>query len=288
MKAFTMLDYAAEAQNRVAANSPQRVSFHDRERFDITTLQNDLLGEMKSGLLNGDLDFWLQPVCSPAGGQVLGAEVLARWKHPSWGLMEPERFIPALEAGGLTAELDPVLWERTAGHLRRWMDEGLQPVPMTVIVSRSDILSLDVTACFSGLAEKYGLEHRLLQAVISAEAMRTGRETAAAISALREAGFSVLLDISLSPRACLGGIPLPSDKLKVDLRSMPDWAAGDRELLMQLIDRAKTLRKPIVVAGVETEEQEALLRSLGPDGVQGFRYHRPMPIDDFSNLLSPT
>ena len=285
MKAFTMLDYAAEAQNRVAANSIQRVSFHDRDRFDITTLQNDLLGEMKSGLLNGDLDFWLQPVCSPESRQILGAEVLARWKHPSWGLMEPERFIPALEAGGLTAELDPVLWERTAGHLRRWMDEGLQPVPIAVIVSRSDILSLDVTARFMSLAEKYGLDRRLLQAVVSAEAMRTGGETAAAITSLREAGFSVLLDISLSPRAYLGGIPLPSDKLKMDLRTMPDWASGDRDLLRQLIEQAKELGKPIVVAGAETEEQEALLRLLGPDGVQGFRYHRPMPIDDFAELL---
>ena len=285
MKAFTMLDYAAEAQNRVAANSIQRVSFHDRDRFDITTLQNDLLGEMKSGLLNGDLDFWLQPVCSPESRQILGAEVLARWKHPSWGLMEPERFIPALEAGGLTAELDPVLWERTAGHLRRWMDEGLQPVPIAVIVSRSDILSLDVTARFMSLAEKYGLDRRLLQAVVSAEAMRTGGETAAAITSLREAGFSVLLDISLSPRAYLGGIPLPSDKLKMDLRTMPDWASGDRELLRQLIEQARELGKPIVVAGAETEEQEALLRLLGPDGVQGFRYHRPMPIDDFAELL---
>jgi diguanylate cyclase (GGDEF)-like protein len=285
MKAFTMLDYAVEAQNRVAANSTRRISFHDRERFDISTLQNDLLGEMKSGLLNGDLDFWLQPVCSPEDRRVVGAEVLARWKHPSWGLMEPERFIPALEAGGLTAELDPVLWERTAGHLRRWMNEGLQPVPAAVIVSRSDILSLDVTAYFRSLAEKYELDHRLLQAVVSAEAMRTGGETAAAITSLREAGFSVLLDISLSPRACLGGIPLPSDQLKMDLRSLPDWASGDRELLRQLVERARELGKPIVVAGAETAEQEALLRALKPDGVQGFRYHRPMPIDDFAALL---
>ncbi len=286
MKAFTMLDYAAEAQNRVASNSTQRVSFHDRDRFDITTLQNDLLGEMKSGLQNGDLDFWLQPVCSSADGRVVGAEVLARWKHPSWGLMEPERFIPALEAGGLTAELDPVLWERSAAQLRRWLEQGLQPVPITAIVSRSDILSLDVTAHFRGLAEKYGLEHRLLQAVISAEAMRSGGETAAAIAALQEAGFSVLLDISHSPRASLGGIPLPSNMLKTDLRAMPDWAASDGELLGQLIGRARELGKPIVVAGVETEEQESLLRRLAPDAIQGFRYHRPMPIDDFARLLS--
>ncbi len=288
MKAFTMLDYAAEAQNRVAANSAQRIAFHDRTRFDVTTLQHDLLGEMKAGLESGDLDFWLQPVCSPTDGRVTGAEVLARWKHPSWGLMEPERFIPALEAGGLTAELDPVLWERTAALLRRWQTEGRQGVPIAMIVSHSDILSLDVTERFLSLTKEYGLEPGLLQAVISAEAMRSGGETAALIGDLRQAGFSVLLDISLSPRAALGGIPLPSDKLKIDLRSMPDWASSDRELLRQLVDRSRTLGKPMVIAGVETAEQEALVKQLLPDGVQGFRYHRPMPVDDFAPLLSLT
>jgi EAL domain-containing protein (putative c-di-GMP-specific phosphodiesterase class I) len=288
MKVFTMLDYATEAQNRVAANSTQRVSFHDRKRLGADALQQDLLGEMKSGLLNGELDFWLQPVCGSGDGKVLGAEVLARWKHPSWGLMEPERFIPALEAGGLTAELDPVLWERTAALLRRWQTEGRQGVPIAMIVSHSDILSLDVTERFLSLTKEYGLEPGLLQAVISAEAMRSGGETAALIGDLRQAGFSVLLDISLSPRAALGGIPLPSDKLKIDLRSMPDWASSDRELLRQLVDRSRTLGKPMVIAGVETAEQEALVKQLLPDGVQGFRYHRPMPVDDFAPLLSLT
>ena len=285
MKVFTMLDYATEAQNRVAANSTQRVSFHDRKRLGADALQQDLLGEMKSGLLNGELDFWLQPVCGSGDGKVLGAEVLARWKHPSWGLMEPERFIPALEAGGLTAELDPVLWERTAGHLRRWLDAGLKPVPITMIVSRSDILSLDVTDCFSRLASKYGLDHGLMQAVVGMEIMRGGSEGNAAIASLRAAGFPVMLDISASPRSALGGLPLPSDKLKVDLRSLPDGMGPGGELLGQLVARSRELGKPLVVAGVETEEQEALLRQLQPAGVQGFRYHRPMPIDDFAGLL---
>ncbi len=285
MKVFTMLDYAAEAQNRVAPNSTQRVLFHDGKRIGAATLQQDLLGEMKSGLLSGELDFWLQPVCAPGDGQVRGAEVLARWRHPSWGLMEPERFIPALEAGGLTAELDPVLWERTAGHLRRWLDGGLAPVPITMIVSRSDILSLDVTDCFTRLAERYGLDHRLLQAVVSMEALRGGSEASAAIGAMRARGFPVMLDISASPRSALGGLRLPSDKWKVDLRSLPDGMGPGGELLRQLIARAGELGKPIVVAGVETEEQETLLRQLRPDGVQGFRYHRPMPINDFACLL---
>ena len=285
MKVFTMLDYAAEAQNRVAANSAQRVSFHDRKHFGAAALQQDLLGEMKSGLLSGELDFWLQPVCAPEGGKVLEAEVLARWRHPSWGLMEPERFIPALEAGGLTAELDPVLWERTAGMLRRWMDAGLEPVPVTMIVSRSDILSLDVTDCFDRLAEKSGLDRRLMQAAVGMEAMRGGREGSAAIAALRARGFPVVMDISASPRSALGGLPLPSDKLKVDLRALPDGMGPGGELLRELIARAEELGKPFLVAGVETEEQEMLLRRLRPALVQGFRYHRPMPIDDFAGLL---
>jgi diguanylate cyclase (GGDEF)-like protein len=286
LKVFTMLDYAAEAQGRVEDNAFERVAFHDPKKLSVATLQQTLLGDMKAGLESGELDFWLQPICSPADGRVLSAEVLARWNHPSWGLLEPGRFIPALEAGGLTAELDPVLWRRTAAQLRRWADEGLEPIPIAVNVSRSDILSLDVGDCFAGLAEEFELEHRLLRAVISAEAMRGGRETEQTILALRQAGFSVVLDISLSPRASLGGIPLPSDRLKVDLQAMPEWAAGDRELLGQLLARASELGKPMTVAGVETDSQVELLWDLKPDGVQGFRYYRPMPIGDFAQLLS--
>ncbi len=285
LKVFTMLDYAGEAQGRVGDNASDRVAFHDPKLLSVDTLQNTLLGDMKTGLETGELDFWLQPVCDPANGRVLAAEVLARWNHPSWGLLEPGRFIPALEAGGLTAELDPVLWRKTAAQLRVWLDRGLKPIPVTVNVSRSDILSLDVVDFFSQLAEEYELEHRLLQAVISAEAMRGGRETELAILALRQAGFSVVMDVSLSPRASLGGIPLPSDKLKVDLQAMPDWASSDRELLLQLLARARELGKPMMIAGVETAKQVELLWGLNPDGVQGFRYYRPMPIAEFSALL---
>ena len=285
LKVFTMLDYAGEAQGRVGDNASDRVAFHDPKLLSVDTLQNTLLGDMKTGLETGELDFWLQPVCDPANGRVLAAEVLARWNHPSWGLLEPGRFIPALEAGGLTAELDPVLWRKTAAQLRVWLDRGLKPIPVTVNVSRSDILSLDVVDFFSQLAEEYELEHRLLQAVISAEAMRGGRETELAILALRQAGFSVVMDVSLSPRASLGGIPLPSDKLKVDLQAMPDWASSDRELLLQLLARARELGKPMIIAGVETAKQVELLWGLNPDGVQGFRYYRPMPIAEFSALL---
>ncbi len=124
-----------------------------------------------------------------------------------------------------------------------------------------------------------------MQAVVGMEIMRGGSEGNAAIASLRAEGFPVMLDISASPRSALGGLPLPSDKLKVDLRSLPDGMGPGGELLKQLAARSKELGKPLVVAGVETEEQEELLRQLRPAGVQGFRYHRPMPIDDFAGLL---
>ena len=281
MKISAMLDYAAEARSRVAPNSAERVFFFDLRRPVVPKAHPRLLEELKAGLDAGDLDYWLQPVCAPADGTVTGAEMLARWSHPSWGLVEPELFIPALEAAGLTAELDPVLWERAAARLRSWREAGLKPVPLTVNVSLSDVLSVDVAGRFLRLAEQYGLEKSLLQAAFRAEELVSG-EALPMMAGLRTAGFPVLLDVSADPDFPLEP-SLPADLLRANLRAFTreDPEAAVRDLLI----RAGAIRRPVILAGVETEEQAAMLLRLGAAGAQGFRFHKPMPAEDFAALL---
>ena len=281
MKISAMLDYAAEARNRVAPNSAERVFFFDRRKPAVSEASPMLLEELKAGLDAGELDYWLQPVCKPASGRVSGAEMLARWTHPSWGLVEPGLFIPALEAAGLTAELDPVLWERAAARLRSWLDAGLKPVPLTVNVSLSDVLSVDVAGRFLLLAEQYGLEKSLLQAEFRSGELESG-EALPVMAGLRAAGFPVLLDVSADPGFPLD-LSLPADLLKADLRVF-SGENGEAEL-GDLLLRARVIRRPVILAGVETEEQAKRLRSGGVQGVQGFRYHKPMPAEDFAALL---
>ena len=99
---------------------------------------------------------------------------------------------------------------------------------------------------------------------------------------LRAAGFPVLLDVSADPGFPLD-LSLPADLLKADLRVF-SGENGEAEL-GDLLLRARVIRRPVILAGVETEEQAKRLRSGGVQGVQGFRYHKPMPAEDFAALL---
>lgn len=288
MHAFTMLDYAAQARSRVAADSPERVYYYDSTGPAVTPpSQLSLLSELKASLEAGDIGYWFQPVCRPEDGAVTGAEALARWTHPSWGMVEPGRFIPALESAGLTAELDPVLWDRAARQLRAWEGLGLRPVPLILNVSRSDFLSLNIPESFENLVRRHGLDRSLLQAAVQDSAYADPNTRAAGMMArLREKGFRVLLDISGLPE--LPEEELPADGLRLDMRSLHEAGKPDTfdpGRLSSLFDQAEQRGLPLVVVGVETELQAKILRSLSPAAVQGYRYHRPMPIQEFSRFL---
>ena len=97
----------------------------------------------------------------------MGLEALVRWNHPVRGLIPPGVFLPLLENNGLITKLDLFIWEEVFRKLRRWIDRGHRPVPISVNVSRMDIYAVDVAAVFKELADRYAIEPRLLEVEIT-------------------------------------------------------------------------------------------------------------------------
>ncbi len=285
----SMLDYALEARSKISGDAADRISCFREEQDTGSQLRKGMLADLKTALSRGDVKNWFQPICRPEDGEIIGAEALVRWKHPSWGLVEPADFLPELEGDGLTADLDQPLWEQAAALLGELKQSGRQPVPITLNVTRSDILSLDVADCFCRLAETYGLERKLLQAGVAERNLGDiARAAAEDLEGLRKAGFPVVLDISGSSLSQTGEWPLQADCLKVDLRSLPSGVGpGDLggDVLRELMGLARARELPVVIVGVETGKQAELLRALQPSGVQGYCFHRPMPAEDFASLL---
>src|SRR5699024_10350845 len=97
-------------------------------------------------------------------------ESLARWVHPERGLIPPVQFIPLLERNGLITTLDLALWEQVCRTIRSWSDRGLDPVPVSVNVSRRDIYAIDVAAELARLVDAYGIDAHLFSEEITESA----------------------------------------------------------------------------------------------------------------------
>ena len=108
----------------------------------------------------------MQPQCDIETGKIVGAEALARWVH-NGELIPPYLFIPVMEKNEIVSDLDLYLWEQVCRWLRRWIDAGNTPVPISINVSRMDIYTFDLPAVIQELTTTYELDPKLLKVEIT-------------------------------------------------------------------------------------------------------------------------
>ena len=134
-----------------------------------------LMPQILSGLQNMEFMFYLQPRYDLNTQKIIGAEALVRWKHPRLGMVAPSVFIPVLEKNGYITKLDQYIWERVCSQMRDWIDAGIRPVPISVNISKTDILALNIAEVFSELIHKYRLPPRCIEFDIAQNAYLEAR-----------------------------------------------------------------------------------------------------------------
>ena len=250
-----------------------------------------LLSEVQRALERDEFTFYAQPKCNMATGKIVGLESLVRWNHPERGLIGPGDFIPLLEENGFVSNLDRYIWDKVCFHLKRWIDSGHRPIPISVNVSRMDVYTLDVVKELKELTDRYGLDARLLEVEIteSAYAEDTTAVTAV-VEGLRTAGFTVLMDDFGSGYSSLNMLKdVNVDVLKIDMKflDMDEQSVGKGVGILEAITRmANIVGIRMIAEGVESKEQMELLLDMGCTYGQGYYFYHPMPIEVFEPLLS--
>lgn len=288
----------AEIFNHAAVTAEQvKGDLHNRIRtynpsIDLQTADEyRLLSNFQHAIENHEVFFCLQPQCRASTGKVVGAESLARWRLPDGSMVPPGKFVPVLEKYGMVTNLDQYIWEGVCAWLRKWIDAGHQAVPISVNVSQIDILTIDVPAFFKRLLEKYSLPASLLKVEITESAyvddLAVARNT---VRRLRNIGLMVLMDDFGSGYSSLNMLStLNVDVLKLDAQFLHINKQEERKgisILESVISMAKTMALPIIVEGVETQEQISFLEDLGCRYIQGYYFYRPMPVEEFERLIS--
>ena len=235
--------------------------------------------EIIAGLQQRQFEPFFQPKVELQSGNVVGAESLARWRHPQHGIVAPGQFIKLIELNGLMDELTWAMLENSASACVAWHRLGW---PLTVSVNLS-LTSLEDPVCadrITQIVEKGGLAPRHMTLEVTESAIM-GNVAACleALARLRMKGFGLSIDdygTGYSSMQQLGRIPFT--ELKIDQSFVTNSAAHPqhRIILESSIDMARKLGLKIVAEGVETRGDWNLLKELGCGIAQGYFIAKPM------------
>ncbi len=243
-----------------------------------------IMAEFETALEEGQFTIFLQPIMQ-AHGDIVMAEALARWNHPTRGLIPPAEFVPVLENTGYIYKLDKYIWELAAKRLVHWKKLGRTDLAISVNISVKDFYYIDIYETFTGLVKKYELNPANLKLEITESVFMVEKERQLdIINQLRHFGFSVEIDDFGSGFSSLNMLKeVNSNILKVDMAFLEttEHEEKGKMIVNSVINLAKDLGMETVVEGVETKEQLAYLVEQGCTMVQGYFFDKPLPVDDF-------
>ena len=285
-----MHDMAVEAQKHVIGNFDSRICYYEEKMTEELEHEIDILNESRIALERKQFYLAVQPKCRIGTGKIVGAEALVRWKHPERGMIFPGQFIPVLEKNGFISDLDLYVWEEACRYIRRWIDMGIQPVPISINVSRIDMLSMDVVKELNDLINKYGIDRKYLKVEITESAyVDNANKILDILKELEDNGYTLLMDDFGSGYSSLNMLKdAIVDILKIDMKFLDMNESDTRKgltILKSIIDMTNEMNLPIIVEGVETKEQAEFLDKMKVRFAQGYLFYRPMHIDDFEALI---
>ncbi len=245
---------------------------------------------LRSAIAHNELELDYQPQFDPCG-QLLGLEALVRWRHPTFGLMSPAKFIPLAEETGLIIEIGKWVLNEACRQNKAWQAAGLPPVRVAVNVSVMQFARADFVDVISSVLKEQQIEARWLELEITETLlMRSHGETAEKLSRIRLMGVTIALDDFGTGYSSLAYLQkLPIDTLKIDksfVKELEKNSDSGAAVVRAILSLGHGLGMRVVAEGVETECQTAFLRRAGCDGMQGYHLGRPMSPTAVRALLS--
>lgn len=250
-------------------------------------LVKELESEMQGALDDKDFIVYLQPKFDLINKEIVGAEALVRWMHPKRGLLPPGNFIDIFESNGFITKLDHYMFEETCKLLRKWIDSGKEPVPISVNLSKVHLYNPNIAEDLYCLALRYEIPTKYIEIELT-ESMNFDNIAMllSVVDRLKRFDFTISIDDFGTGYSSLNLLKdLPVDVLKIDREFFSEAAdqKRGRQVIASIIDMAKRLDMKTVAEGVEYKEQADFLIDVNCDFVQGYYFSQPISISDFES-----
>lgn len=286
MELRQMGDRAAMARMAAKESVMKDVVFYQEKFKELLYMRRFIEENMKAAIAQRQFQMYLQPKYSISHNAIVGAEALVRWLHPVKGIIYPSEFIPVLEENGFIRNVDYYIWEEACRFIKRCEQEGMEGCPVSVNVSRHHLVEDEFIEVLDGLIDKMGIDKHSLELEITETV--NNQQVSEMSNRLKDEGFMLLMDDFGSGYSSLSILlETPFDVIKIDKKFMENMLISKKGklILEQVVAMAGKLDLGLLAEGVETREQVEFLKEIGCDMVQGFYYAKPMPAEEFYELL---
>ena len=260
----------------------EETNVHTFERMALET-------SLRRGLERNEFFLHYQAKLDLRTGHITGVEALIRWQHPELGMVPPMQFIPLAEETGLIVPIGKWVLNTACAQNVAWQGDGLPPLCMAVNLSARQFADENLLEDIAAALKSSGLRPELLELELTESMVIQNTERAGRIlAAIKKMGVRLAIDdfgVGYSSLTHLKRFPI--DTLKVDrsfIRDLPQ-DLEDKAICEAIIAMGKSLNLTVVAEGVETLEQQTFLQDHNCDEMQGFLFSKPIPSDQFAELL---
>jgi EAL domain-containing protein (putative c-di-GMP-specific phosphodiesterase class I) len=249
--------------------------------------------ELRDAIRQGQIVLHYQPLAETRSRAVVALEGLARWEHPTRGLLAPSEFISLAEGDEQTIwELTVHVADQALADATRMWDGGDWPVVVAINVSAANLDREELAGELAGRMSAHGCPPGHLMVELTETAVASSEAAISALLRLREMGIAVALDDFGSGQSSLTRLAeLPLDAVKVDLASFSETTpdASTREQVIRgVVELSHALGLAVVAEQIEHQDQENLSEACGVDVMQGYRLSRALPPDELRAWLAET
>ena len=260
------------------------------QKLNANTLERLALeSSLRHALERDEFRVFYQAKRDIASGRITGMEALLRWVHPDLGTVAPMQFIPLAEETGLILPIGRWVLKTVCMQSMAWQRQGLPALSIAVNMTSRQFLDEQLLSDVGSILAETGMDPQLLEIELNESLLiRDVGTTLRILTGLKALGIRIAVDdfgTGYSSLAMLQRFPL--DTVKIDRSLMHDFldSSDTTGLADAIIAMGKTLSLTVVAQGVETKEQAEHLRLHACDELQGFYFKKPLPVDEFTQLL---
>lgn len=273
------------AMYRAKSSSTEKIALYDPSMDERRRSRSALAIELRDALERNEFELHYQPQNDVVSREVIGFEVLLRWRHTTRGLVSPAEFVPIAEETGLIVPIGSWVLHRACQDATAWRREFKIAVNVAAaqLAQRDYVESVEATLAETGLAPS-----RLELEITESSLIDDQQYARQVIQSLKALGVTIAMDdygTGYSSLSTLQGFPF--DKIKID-RSFVDAMTRDEQaaaIVKSTLILARSLNIPVLAEGVENEEQLAVLRAEGCQAAQGYFFSKPKPLEDIRNIV---